>query len=120
MTKCSTGELRSTRLSQSTEPAMSPHGEQPVGGPGLRCQHRQSTGCVRRPWPSPTRTAHTGGSDSGRLGRLAKGGGQLMTRTDPELAVGVAEVHLDSFHGYEQRLGDLAVCSAVASELRDP
>src|SRR5829696_9318808 len=37
-----------------------------------------------------------------------------------ELAVRVAEMHLDRLHRHEQRLGDLGVAGAVGREPRDP
>ena len=45
---------------------------------------------------------------------------ELSSRADPELAVGVAEVHLDGLDGHEERLRDLRVARPVGREIDDP
>src|SRR5215210_8293082 len=45
---------------------------------------------------------------------------ELLSRADPELAVGVAEMHLDGLDGHEQRLRDLGIARSIGRELRDP
>jgi hypothetical protein len=42
------------------------------------------------------------------------------TRADPELAVRVAEVHLDRLDGHEQRLRDLGVGGSAGRKVHDP
>ena len=45
---------------------------------------------------------------------------ELAARADAELAVGVAEVHLDGLDGHEQRLRDLGVARPAGREVDDP
>src|SRR5688572_25598397 len=45
---------------------------------------------------------------------------ELPARVDPELAVRVAEMHLDGLDGHEERLGDLRIARSAGRELHDP
>src|SRR5215210_3597872 len=82
---------------------------------------------VRRGWLSPAMVAREWcGSLRGGpgirslefLGREQRR--ELPARVDPELAVRVAEMHLDGLDGHEQRLRDLRIARSVGRELHDP
>src|SRR5918994_6120257 len=45
---------------------------------------------------------------------------ELTPGADAELAVRIAQMHLDRLYRHEQRLGDLGVAGAVGREPRDP
>jgi hypothetical protein len=49
----------------------------------------------------------------------AQGTIELAAAGDAELAVSIAEVHLDRFHGDEQGLGDLGIRGAAGGSFRD-